>query len=225
MILVIPDVLDADTVKQVRAKLTTIKFVDGAETAGEVARKVKNNLQADMSSPDYTQLNNSLLPIIANNPYTRPPSSMPPRLSPRPCHPATHSETTIPPSRNGKTNQFGIRRLRMSVTVATISTASVGHQAYECCMCCKANPPEFPVRMAAVRPSSGPLWTHLNLRTIQCVTLGVSSQVYTEVHLWGTPGQSGVYTGVMPINGLKRRQKPVFVYPLIYGFPPPLKRP
>jgi len=67
MILVIPDVLDADTVKQVRAKLTTIKFVDGSETAGEVARKVKNNLQADMSSPDYTQLNNSLLPIIANN--------------------------------------------------------------------------------------------------------------------------------------------------------------
>ncbi len=68
MILVIPGVLDADTVKQVRAKLTTIKFVDGSETAGEVAQKVKNNLQADMSSPDYTQLNNSLLPIIANNP-------------------------------------------------------------------------------------------------------------------------------------------------------------
>ncbi len=67
MILVIPDVLDADTVKQVRAKLTTIKFVDGAETAGDVARKVKNNLQADMSAPDYTQLNNALLPIIANN--------------------------------------------------------------------------------------------------------------------------------------------------------------
>jgi len=68
MILVIPDVLDADTVKQVRAKLTTMKFVDGAETAGDAARKVKNNLQADMSTPDYAQLNTAILPIIANNP-------------------------------------------------------------------------------------------------------------------------------------------------------------
>ena len=68
MILVIPDVLDADTVSQVRSKLATMKFVDGAETAGEVARKVKNNLQADMSAPDYTQLNHALLPTIANNP-------------------------------------------------------------------------------------------------------------------------------------------------------------
>jgi PKHD-type hydroxylase len=67
MILVIPDVLDADMVKQVRAKLGAMKFVDGAETAGEVARKVKNNLQADMSAPDYTQLNNAVLPTIANN--------------------------------------------------------------------------------------------------------------------------------------------------------------
>jgi len=50
---------------------------------------------------------------------------------------------------------------------------------------------------------------------IQCVTLGVSSQVYTEVHLGSTPGQSGVYTGVMPIDGMKKRQEPVFPYPLI----------
>src|SRR5689334_23382960 len=67
MILVIPDVLDADAVRQVRGKLAAMKFVDGAETAGEVARKVKNNLQADMSAPDYAQLNNALLPTIANN--------------------------------------------------------------------------------------------------------------------------------------------------------------
>jgi hypothetical protein len=30
--------------------------------------------------------------------------------------------------------------------------------------------------------------------------------VYTEVHLWSTPGQSGVYTGVMPIDGMKKEE-------------------
>ncbi|MBS0385922.1 MAG: Fe2+-dependent dioxygenase [Proteobacteria bacterium] len=68
MILVIPDVLDADTVKQLRAKLTTVKFVDGAQTAGAAAKQVKHNLQADMNSPDYQQLNNWILPKIGDNP-------------------------------------------------------------------------------------------------------------------------------------------------------------
>ena len=67
MILVIPDVLDADQVKQLRAKLTTVKFVDGAQTAGVVAKQVKNNLQADMATAEYAQLNGWLLPIIGNN--------------------------------------------------------------------------------------------------------------------------------------------------------------
>ncbi len=67
MILVIPDVLDADQIKQLRAKLTTLKFVDGAQTAGVAAQQVKNNLQADMASPEYGQINNWILPIIGNN--------------------------------------------------------------------------------------------------------------------------------------------------------------
>lgn len=67
MILVIPDVLDADQVKQLRAKLTTVRFVDGAQTAGVAAKQVKNNLQADMSTPEYGQLNGWILPILANN--------------------------------------------------------------------------------------------------------------------------------------------------------------
>ncbi|MBI3439620.1 MAG: Fe2+-dependent dioxygenase [Proteobacteria bacterium] len=67
MILVIPDVLSDDQVKQVRAKLTTVKFVDGAQTAGAVAKQVKNNLQADMNTPEYGQLNSWILPIIGNN--------------------------------------------------------------------------------------------------------------------------------------------------------------
>jgi len=67
MILVIPDVLDADQVKQLRAKLTTVKFVDGTQTAGVAAKQVKNNLQADMTTAEYAQLNGWLLPIIGNN--------------------------------------------------------------------------------------------------------------------------------------------------------------
>lgn len=67
MILVIPDVLDADQVKQLRAKLTTVKFLDGAQTAGVAAKQVKNNLQADMSTAEYGQLNNWILPLIGNN--------------------------------------------------------------------------------------------------------------------------------------------------------------
>lgn len=67
MIVVIPGVLDAEQVKQARAALATMKFVDGAVTAGEIARRVKNNLQADMTTPDYARLNSWLLPIVANN--------------------------------------------------------------------------------------------------------------------------------------------------------------
>src|ERR1019366_2896945 len=38
----------------------------------------------------------------------------------------------MPARRNGSTNQFGMRRLRRSVKVATARTMSVGHQANEC---------------------------------------------------------------------------------------------
>ena len=61
--------------------------------------------------------------------------------------------------------------------------------------------------MAASKSNSAPDLAHVELRTIQCVALGVSSQVYTEVHLWSTPGQSEVYTGVMPIDGIKKGER------------------
>jgi hypothetical protein len=35
-------------------------------------------------------------------------------------------------ARKGKTSQFGIRRLRKSVMVATTRTTTVGHHANEC---------------------------------------------------------------------------------------------
>jgi PKHD-type hydroxylase len=67
MILTIPDVLPAESARQLREKLASIPFVDGAVTAGKAGRAVKNNLQADMTTPEYSQLNKSLLPVIAHN--------------------------------------------------------------------------------------------------------------------------------------------------------------
>jgi PKHD-type hydroxylase len=67
MILVIPDVLEAASVRHVRERLAAMKFIDGAATAGNAARLVKNNLQADMTTPEYGELNRALLAIIAGN--------------------------------------------------------------------------------------------------------------------------------------------------------------
>lgn len=68
MILLIPDVLDAEAVSQLRAEIEKLAFVDGAVTASRNAKLVKNNLQADMTTPEYARLNQSLLPIIGRNP-------------------------------------------------------------------------------------------------------------------------------------------------------------
>lgn len=68
MILPIPDVLDAEAVRLLRAEIEKLPFVDGAVTASRAAKRVKNNLQADMTTPDYARLNQSLLPIIGRNP-------------------------------------------------------------------------------------------------------------------------------------------------------------
>jgi PKHD-type hydroxylase len=67
MILTIPDVLDAGALRHLHEQLATMKFVDGATTAGTAARAVKHNLQADTSTPEYAQLNRAMLPKIAHN--------------------------------------------------------------------------------------------------------------------------------------------------------------
>jgi len=67
MILVIQDVLDQAAVRQLRERLATMPFVDGATTAGDSARRVKNNLQVDMKSPEYAELNRAMLPVVARN--------------------------------------------------------------------------------------------------------------------------------------------------------------
>lgn len=68
MILIIPDVLDTNAARQLRLEIEKLKFVDGAVTAGRASKLVKNNLQADMTTPEYARLNQSLVPVIARNP-------------------------------------------------------------------------------------------------------------------------------------------------------------
>ena len=46
-----------------------------------------------------------------------------------------------------------------------------------------------PSRWLSVKSHSAPIFAHVNSRWIQCVTLGVSREVYTEVHVGSTPVQ------------------------------------
>jgi len=50
MLLLIPGILSADDLSQVREEVNAGRFVDGRSTAGAVASKVKNNEQLDASS-------------------------------------------------------------------------------------------------------------------------------------------------------------------------------
>ena len=90
-------------------------------------------------------------------------NAIPIRLYPSPCHPPTQIKTTIPASRNGKTSQFGIRRLRISVNVATARTKTVGHQAMRTWVDqvagqvqCKIIPPRFPIQIGALLTTFSP---------------------------------------------------------------------
>src|SRR4051794_27280571 len=55
--------------------------------------------------------------------------STPITLWPRPLHPSAITADRIPTIRNGNTNEFGIRRLRRSVTVAARTSAVTGQTA------------------------------------------------------------------------------------------------
>ena len=71
MILVIQNVLTPDNVAQIRAKLETMKFVDGTATAGWHAKLVKKNLQADRLQPDYGPLNKAVTEAFMRHPTFR----------------------------------------------------------------------------------------------------------------------------------------------------------
>jgi len=71
MILVIQNVLTPDNITQIRAKLDTMKFVDGTVTAGWHAKLVKKNLQADRTQPDYMPLNKAVTEALMRQPTFR----------------------------------------------------------------------------------------------------------------------------------------------------------
>src|SRR5215472_3719332 len=70
------------------------------------------------------------------------PSEAPKTLRPNPCQPPVRPETVSPANRKGSTSQFGIRRVRRSLTVATLTANKVGHQAIECIYVVGAHKPE-----------------------------------------------------------------------------------
>src|SRR5262245_15664941 len=71
MHLLINEVLLADDVIKVADKLTALRFVDGASTAGWHAKLVKNNLQADRTQPEYQALAKAVTDAILRNPTFR----------------------------------------------------------------------------------------------------------------------------------------------------------
>jgi PKHD-type hydroxylase len=67
MLLVINDILSGDDVAKLTDKLSALRFVDGAVTAGWHAKLVKNNLQADRQQPEYLPLNKAVTDAILRN--------------------------------------------------------------------------------------------------------------------------------------------------------------
>ncbi len=63
MIISIPDILDYDAAKLVRAKVTSMRFVDGGATAGKFARAVKNNQQLE-PGPETEKVQQSILAAV-----------------------------------------------------------------------------------------------------------------------------------------------------------------
>ena len=68
MLITIANVLDLEALDKVRSLITTVRWKDGAETAGATAREVKRNLQADLTSRTGAQLRDQLVQTISSNP-------------------------------------------------------------------------------------------------------------------------------------------------------------
>ncbi|MEL6827967.1 MAG: Fe2+-dependent dioxygenase [Pseudomonadota bacterium] len=68
MLITIANVLEQEALDKVRSLITTVRWKDGAETAGATAREVKHNLQADLTSRTGAQLRDLLAQAISSNP-------------------------------------------------------------------------------------------------------------------------------------------------------------
>lgn len=67
MLITIANVLDHEALEQVHLLMKTVRWKDGAETAGATAREVKRNLQADLTSRTGAQLRDQLTQAISSN--------------------------------------------------------------------------------------------------------------------------------------------------------------
>lgn len=67
MLITIANVLEDDALERARSLVSTLRWTDGAETAGATAREVKHNLQADLSSRTGAQLRDHLRAAVSNN--------------------------------------------------------------------------------------------------------------------------------------------------------------
>jgi PKHD-type hydroxylase len=68
MLVVIPDVLDKEQIRDVRAFLDKATFVDGKLSAGQAARRVKNNQELDPETARLEQLNNAVMGTLLQHP-------------------------------------------------------------------------------------------------------------------------------------------------------------
>ncbi|TAK79495.1 MAG: Fe2+-dependent dioxygenase [Aquabacterium sp.] len=68
MLISIEQVLDADELRDFRARLATASWQDGARTAGTLARHAKRNQQLDDADPLAVELGNRILRKLAGHP-------------------------------------------------------------------------------------------------------------------------------------------------------------
>lgn len=71
MLLLLPRVLKDDELALVRSWLAAARFVDGRLTAGSAARRVKNNQEADASSPEVDRLTRVVMEALVRHPVYR----------------------------------------------------------------------------------------------------------------------------------------------------------
>lgn len=68
MLIVIDKLLDAADVRDIRAKLASANWIDGADTAGSRSIAVKQNFQLDSANPLAVELGNRILHRLGRNP-------------------------------------------------------------------------------------------------------------------------------------------------------------
>lgn len=67
MLITIANALDPDALEQVQNLMATVRWTDGAETAGKTAREVKRNLQADLTTRTGSQVRDLLAKSVTSN--------------------------------------------------------------------------------------------------------------------------------------------------------------